>query len=277
MKKVKSKIPFNYLTIKTTKSRIEKGLLAIPVSLISMFSQNNNKIYIINELGEEEIKKFTPYKSSSRECRIGGLKNFYKRNAVVSGDEIVVQLLDDLRYRIIPEKKIKTQVCQIESQLDNSSDDTETKQSISRLVEVLNLSEEIVLKNEFVRLSNKVIPNRKMKLTVNSKTKENVSPSLRKILLSLYKGHCQLTNFTFFMKNGNPYFEIHHINSERGNHFKNLLVVSPNIHAQFTYANLEQFFDRDGWLRKVIINNHEYKVKQCIDDLPRSFEKEVHF
>ena len=78
------------------------------------------------------------------------------------------------------------------------------------------------------------------------------------------------------MKNGNPYFEIHHIDPLKGNHFKNLLVVSPNVHAQFTFADLEQHFDNYGWLRKVKFNEVTHNVYQIIDDLPIDFEKEVH-
>jgi hypothetical protein len=70
---------------------------------------------------------------------------------------------------------------------------------------------------------------------------------------------------------------LHHIDPDKGNHLKNLLVVSPNIHAQFTYANFEQYFDNDGWLRKVKFNQDEYTVYQIIDKLPKEFQKEIHF
>ncbi len=52
MKKIQSKIPANYITIKTTKSRIEKGLLASPVSLIDVFPQKGSTIVILNEKGK---------------------------------------------------------------------------------------------------------------------------------------------------------------------------------------------------------------------------------
>ena len=78
------------------------------------------------------------------------------------------------------------------------------------------------------------------------------------------------------MKTGLPYYEIHHIKSNLGNHLKNLLVVSPNIHAQFTYTIAEEFFDTDGWLRKVKLNNEEFSVFQIIDNTPVQFQKEIH-
>jgi hypothetical protein len=54
-------------------------------------------------------------------------------------------------------------------------------------------------------------------------------------------------------------------------------VVCPNVHAQFTYANVEQHFDQDGWLRKVKFNQDEYDVFQIIDKIKEEFEKEIHY
>jgi hypothetical protein len=276
MKKIRTDIPFNYITIKTTKSRIDKGLLAIPVSLTEMFPKSTNNIFLIDENGKEEKKSFTPYNSSSRECRIGGLKDFYKKYSISDGEELVIQLLDDKKYKIIPEKLfekvLKTQLYEFEK-IDNENLLEKKLDSISKIA---NLDKQEILKNEFVRLSNNEIKERKF-ATKRITTKESVPFALRKILLNLYEGKCQISNFTFLMKNELPYFEIHHIDAFKGNHFKNLLVVSPNVHAQFTYANLKQTFDNEGWLRNIKFNNKEYPVLQIIDSLPKYFEKEVHF
>ena len=78
MEKIKTELPLNYRTIKLTESRIKKGLLSIPVSLIDLFPKNTKYITLINNANKEEQKTFTPYMSSSRECRIGGLKIFLK-------------------------------------------------------------------------------------------------------------------------------------------------------------------------------------------------------
>ena len=79
------------------------------------------------------------------------------------------------------------------------------------------------------------------------------------------------------MKNRKPYFEIHHIKPELGNHLKNILVISPNVHAQFTYALIEEQFDNDGWLRHIKFNDKNYVVNHIIDKIPKRFEKEIHF
>jgi hypothetical protein len=277
MRKSKTNIPFNYFTVKTTKSRIEKGLLAIPVSIVDIFPKTASKIYLLNEKGKEEIKSFTPYNSSSRECRIGGLKEFYTKNNIKDGDSLVIQLLDDDKYKIIPEKIFEKQISDLENKIDNSTKETEVEKHILSLSKITNKSSDDVIKSEFVRLANQGLTTRKTKIIPKVRIKENVPPSLRKILFELYGGKCQVSSFTFLMKNGNPYFEIHHIDPFKGNHLKNLLVVSPNVHEQFTYANLEQYFDKDNWLRKVKFNEQTHSVFQVVDKLPKFFEKEIHY
>lgn len=277
MKKVKSELPLSYVTIKTTKSRIDKGLLAIPVSLIDIFPKKSNKIFLVNESGIIEAKSFTPYNSSSRECRIGGLKAFYDNYQISDGEELVIQLLDDNKFRIIPERLFQNILSSRLTQLKNSKDDDEADNILSQISEISNLQKIDILKNEYVILSKEKFENRK-KVEKNAPiVRESVPYTIRRILIELYEGRCQITNFSFLTKKIKPYFELHHIDPEKGNHLKNLLVVSPNIHAQFTHANLLQYFDNDGWLRKVKFNNEEHNVFQIIDNLPKEFEKEIHF
>lgn len=107
--------------------------------------------------------------------------------------------------------------------------------------------------------------------------KEGIPAAIRKILTEIYDGKCQITQFGFLTRNGKPYFEIHHIKPDLGNHLKNLLVICPNIHALFTYAHLQQYFDEEGWLRRVKFNNEQYNVIHIIDEIPKQFEKEIHF
>ncbi|MDO4728345.1 MAG: HNH endonuclease [Bacteroidota bacterium] len=277
MKKEKTDLPLNYITIKTTQSRIDKGLLAIPVSLIDIFPNTATKIYLIDEKGNKEEKTFTPYNSSSRECRIGGMKSFYRRFNIRNNDELVVQILDDNVFRIIPEKIFQNTFKLYLNNFDKSETDSDIEDNLKLLSNLSNLSKKEILQNEFVRLSMEDISERKIVQNKNVLSREKVNYSLRKILLELYKGKCQISNFTFLMKNGIPYFELHHIDSNKGNHLKNILVVSPNIHAQFTYCELVQTFDEEGWLRKVKFNNEqEMNVFQIIDYLPKKFEKEIH-
>jgi hypothetical protein len=46
----------------------------------------------------------------------------------------------------------------------------------------------------------------------------------------------------------------------------------------FTHANREEYFDNDGWLRKVNFNDNIFNVYQAIDNFKdRSFVKDIHF
>jgi len=101
MKIVQSEIPFNYKTLRVTKSRIEKGLLAIPISMIDYFPKKKVTVCVFfGKNSKAVLKNYTPYQSSSKECRIGGMKNFFETNQVQDGDELVIQLLEENQYRI---------------------------------------------------------------------------------------------------------------------------------------------------------------------------------
>ena len=275
MQEVTSSIPFDYITLKTTRSRIEKGLLAIPVSLIEKFPKNKKKIHIINNDNKEELKTFTPYNSSCRECRIGGMRKFYEKYNIQDGDELVILMLDDDKFRIIPESIFMNEIVNLENNLEKANEE-ESNTIFSKLSKITNLDIDNIIQNEFVRLSNNNITKRKKNKKNESFINENVPYSLKSMLLKLYKGKCQLTNFTFLMTNGKPYFEIHHINPNKGNHLKNLLVVSPNIHRQFEYSRKKEIFDEYGWIRKVFFNQTEFKVFQIIDVIQSKFTKEIH-
>jgi hypothetical protein len=103
MQKVKSEIGYSYVTIKVTRSRIGKGLLAIPISLLDKFPKEKQKITIFFDDEENpSYKSFTPYNSSSKECRISGLTGWFIKNNIQNDDEIVIQFLDEHEkiYRI---------------------------------------------------------------------------------------------------------------------------------------------------------------------------------
>ena len=277
MEKIKSKIPFNYKTIKVTQSRLNMGLLAVPVSLIDYFPKQKGEIYIVAGTGDKvNAKTFTPYTSSSRECRIGGMRDFYEKFQIKDGDEIVVQMLDDSKYRILSEKQFENRVKRLENEFDKSRSEGEAELKLQEVSKITGSELRNTVFNEYYRLINTQIEKRKYKEARLTRKKETAPASIKKILTEIYKGKCQITGFTFTMRNGKPYFEIHHIKPDLGNYIKNLLVVSANIHAQFTYAYLEEFFDQDGWLRRVKFNGEEFSVNHIIDKIPKIFEKEIH-
>jgi len=278
MQKIASKIPFNYKTIKVTQSRLNKGLLAVPVSLIDYFPKQKGKIYIATGINNKvSTKIFTPYTSSSRECRIGGMRDFYEKFNLKDGDEIVVQILDINKYRILTEKQFEDIVEGMEKEFDESESEDVASSKLDVISKIVNITPKETLWSEYSRLTKMEIKKRERKIVKPMEVKESTPPSVRKLLTRIYDGKCQITGFGFLMKNGKPYFEIHHIKAELGNHIKNILVVSPNVHAQFTYALVKESFDNDGWLRRVKFNDKIFVVNHIIDKIPKKFEKEVHF
>jgi hypothetical protein len=274
---IESAIDYDYVTISLTQSRIKKGLLSIPVSLIENFPKKKTKVHVFFDDKDFPVERnFTPYESSSRECRIGGMKEFYEKNNMKEGDETVIQFLGENRYRILSEHKFKLLVNKYENEFDASESEQKAEEKIKSLAMFTNTDKKTVIASEFLRLSRGTIEPRKYREQRPARGKESAPHSVRQLLAEVYGGKCQLTDFTFLMKNGKPYFEIHHIRPAFGDHLKNLLVVSPNVHAQFEYANVEERFDEDGWLRTVRFNAREFIVKQCIDNVKIKFSKEIH-
>jgi predicted restriction endonuclease len=89
-----------------------------------------------------------------------------------------------------------------------------------------------------------------------------VPPGIRVLLRELHSGKCQLCSFTFEKRNGEPYFEIHHLDPEIGHHPANLLVLCPNCHAQFEHAIVTNFEWARNWLVGVTINGKRITVRQ---------------
>jgi len=281
MQKVKNEIGYGYVTIKITRSRINKGLLAIPVSLLDKFPKEKQRITVFFDDEEKpSFKSFTPYNSSSQECRISGLTGWFIKNNIQNQDEIVIQFLDDNEriYRIIKESKFIEQVNILEDRMLNVKKENELEECFESLSLKVNRPKREIAIVGFLKLKDEIMRRRNYKKLNLLQVKESVPVSLRRILELIYEGRCQVSNFTFTQRNGRPYFEIHHIKPDWGNHLKNLLVVSPNIHAMFTHANYEEYFDNDVWLRRVKFNKEEFDVYQAIDDIKdKYFEKYVHF
>jgi hypothetical protein len=259
-----------------TRSRIDKGLLAIPTTLLDLFPAASGDVFLLNEAGEWDRKHFTAYGSSSRECRIGGMREFYARYAVKDGDEIVLHVLGDERYELIPERLFRREIARLESELDEAPSEPEAGAALAGLERVAHVTSDEAIAGEYTRLVSHEVVRRKVRTGGYVQSRESVPASLRVVLARLYGGRCQVSGFSFVKKDGQPYFELHHIDPLLGHHVKNVLVVSPNVHAQFTYAAVDQTLDDDGWLRQVRFNDEAHLVRQMIDQLPTGYGKRVH-
>jgi hypothetical protein len=268
MIKVKSPINYNYATIKITQSRINKGLIAIPISLIKWFPEHNARIQIyLDDSITPESKNYSSYKSKTRECRIGGMAEWFSRNNIKDGDEIVIQLMDKKHfiYRLIPESKYILKTHKLQESLDSSEDEASAKEEILRLSKWAGIDRSKVVLNEYVRLvySSQIKERRYVKRRLNQ-ARESAPYNLRVLLGDIYKGHCQVCEFWFLKRDNGPYFEIHHINPLLSNNPRNLIVVCANCHRQFEYAAVKNEFNQDNWLIKVSFNSKIYSVNQIL-------------
>jgi len=275
-----SRITYNYATIKITQSRIDKGLIAIPVGLTEWFPNRNETIEIfLNDSPVSQTKHYSSYTSSTRECRIGGVRQWFQQNNIKSGDEIVVQLIDKERfiYRLIPEQNFISKTQELQSSFDTSETEKEASGTITTLAYWTHLGRDNVILNEYYRLAN-TLPLKERPYTRRrlGQARENVPANLRTLLGHIYGGHCQVCDFWFLKRDKEPYFEIHHLDPSKGHHLKNLLVVCGNCHNQFEYTYVKQEFSDDLWLVRVYFNEIMHVVKQLMLDVEfEGFFKEL--
>ena len=262
----KSQISYSYMTIKMTPSRINKGLIAIPVSLTEWFPKRSDIVHVhLDDSPDLQPKTFSPYESSTRECRIGGMADWFKETKIKSGDEIVIQVIDkeNFIYRLIPEKKFLSKTQELQHGFDNSESEQEASEKVTTLAEWIHLDKQKVVLNEFKRLVD-TVPMLERRYASNrlNRARERAPANLRTLLENIYKGHCQVCDFWFLKRDAKPYFETHHLNPLQGHHPKNVVVVCGNCHNQFEHANVHQDFDMDGWLIKVFFNDRTYLLNQ---------------
>lgn len=269
MVRSKSQINYSYATIKITQSRIDKGLLAIPVTLSEHFPDHNETIQVyLDDLPHTQRKHYSSYDSSTRECRIGGLKEWFQQNNVKSGDEIVVQFLDEQnhRYRLILERNFILQTRDLQSDFDKSRTEQQASDKITTLSEWTHVDKNDVIYNEYYRLSNILPEDREYIAKSSFRARETVPSNLRILLENIYQGHCQICDFWFLKKDNRPFFQIHHIDPFKGHHPQNILVVCGNCHNQFEYSDVQQEFNNERWLVKVAFNSNIHTVRQAILD-----------
>ncbi len=264
----KSQINYDYITIKLTSSRIAKGLIAIPVSLSKWFPRRNGIIHVyLDDSPILQPKTYSSYESSTRECRIGGMKGWFEENQIKNGDEIVIQVTDKEHfiYRLISEQRFIKETQELQRSLDNSANETEASDKIATLELWTCSDRQKVVLNEYKRLVNSLTLQDREREYVEKhpgRAREIAPPSLKALLETIYEGHCQVCNFWFLKRDNKPYFEIHHLDPRQGHHPKNLVAVCGNCHNQFEYANVHHEFNNDNWLIRVSFNERIYSVNQ---------------
>lgn len=265
--RIDSGIFYNYSTIRITQSRIDKGLFAIPRSLADWFPTFNTTIKVfLGYSHTPETKNYTPYESSSHESRIGGLREWFRSNNIKDRDEVVIQLIDQEShiYRLISERNFLIKTQEMEKEFDSSRSEAEASEKLQSLAKWTNSNKEAVSMSEYCRLVETAPVQERCLVERTRRDRGAIASSLRVLLRGIYDGHCQLCNFTFLKKDGEPYFETHHLNPSIGDYAKNIVVVCANCHRQFEYANVQQEFTNNGWLRMVFFNHNAHSVNQIV-------------
>jgi hypothetical protein len=254
--------------MRITQSRLNKGLMAIPMSLAEWFPGHNARIQVyLNDAINPETKQYSSYRSSTRECRVGGMAEWFRDNKIKDGDEVVLQLIDKEHfiYRLIPEIQFILKTREIQNHLDISQSEVSAKEEIDKLSKWAGITHGKVALNEFIRLINTIPTTKRRYVSRNSRQARESTPyNLRVLLGNIYQGHCQICNFWFLKKDNEPFFEIHHIDPLLSNNPRNLVVVCANCHRQFEYADVGNEFNQEDWLVKVRFNDKLYPVNQII-------------
>ncbi len=276
---VNSKINYNYNSLRLTQSRIDYGMLTVPRSLLFLFPNYSADISVFFNNSKNAQKKKFVVSEKNKEARIYGLSNWLKINKITPNDEIVIQVIDikELLYRFIIEKKFVQEIIKYENKLDTVKNEEFANKYLKKIADINAVDEYNSSISQFIRLSKKGVPDRDLS-EIRKNTKKSLVPVHFRVLLeNIYKGRCQICNFSFLKKDGRPYFELHHILPNLAEHPKNICLVCANCHKQFTYAKVEHNFV-DGWLSNVVFNDKNYKVKQIIHSLENiNFYKNVYF
>lgn len=263
----KSEIDYSYTTVKITQSRIEKGLIAIPVALAKWFPEQNTTIQVyLDDSPVLQTKNYSSYESTTHECRIGGMREWFDENNIKNGDDIVIQLLDKEKhvYRIVPEGRFIAKTQDLQQSFDDSESEQGAEEKITTLTDWTRLDEKRVVFTELSRLIQKPPKEDRGYLIERQRVvRESAPASIRSLLEAIYQGHCQVCDFWFLRTDNKPFYEIHHLNPLKGHHPKNLVVVCGNCHNRFEYANTHLEFN-DDWLVRVSFNRETYSVTQAL-------------
>jgi 5-methylcytosine-specific restriction endonuclease McrA len=254
-------------TIRASSSRLEKGLIAIPQRFNDRFPRERGPIQIVfDDEQEPRALTFHPYDPVVKESRIFGLGHWFSRRGVREGDQISITLEDVSRrlYRIALDRYVREREEEkTREKLHAARTDSEAEQEIDALSRMTKRRPRAVAHDELTRIALESIRRPRPKIPPGAAERhEGVPSGIRVLLRELHDGKCQLCSFTFEKPNGEPYFEVHHLDPEIGHHPTNLLVLCPNCHAQFERATVTDFRWVGNWLVGVTINGKRFSIRQ---------------
>lgn len=254
-------------TIRATTSRLQKGLLAIPQRFRDWFPAESGQIQVVFD-DEDKAKPLTfhPYDPTVKESRIFGLGHWFYKRGVEEGDLISITLEDRNKklYRIALDRFVRErQEQQARRALDSAQTDSEAEQGFSALSRLTRKRPRGLAQEELLRIAQQSVRRPRPRVPLSAAERhEGVPSGIRVLLRELHDGKCQVCSFTFEKRDGEPYFEIHHLDPEVGHHPSNLLVVCPNCHAQLEHATVTEFRWVGNWLVGATINGKRVAVRQ---------------
>ncbi len=254
-------------TVRASASRLDKGFLAVPQKFRDWFPSAKSQIQAVFD-DEDKAKGLTfhPNGPEVKENRIFGLGHWFSKRGVREGDlvSITVEDQDRLLYRIALDRFIQEREEQKARQtLEGAQTDSEAEQGFSTLSRLTRKRPRGLAQEELLRIAHESGRRPRPRISPGTTQRpESVPSGIRLLLRELHDGKCQVCSFTFEKRNGEPYFEIHHLNPEVGHHPSNLLVVCPNCHAQFEHAAVTDFKWVDIWLVGATINGKRVAVRQ---------------
>lgn len=259
-----SKLSF---TIRATASRLEKGFIAIPQKFKNWFPEERSKIRLAFD--DEDVTTevtFHPHDPSGKETRVFGTKEWFSKRQIVPGDLITISVENQTErvYRVVLDRFLREKEQRESRQrLESAATESDAQHELSTLVRLARKRPRRVAREELLRLVQHTAPEKRLRVASNvSDRHETVPAGIRVLLRELHDGKCQLCSFTFQKRNGQPYFEIHHLEPAVGHHPANLLVICPNCHAQLEHAMVTDL-ERDGiWLTSLRINGRRVAVRQ---------------
>lgn len=256
-------------TIRVSTSRLAKGLLAIPQKFKAWFPSQKGEIQVLLDDQEKATTlTFHPYDPVVKESRIFGLGHWFSKRGVRQGDLISITLEDPRarKYRIALDRFVRERQEQKSRQkLQAAPTDSEAEQELSTLSRLTRKRPRELAQQELLRIAQKSPRQPRPRVPPGAAERhEGVPSGIRVLLRALHDGKCQLCSFTFEKRNGETYFEIHHLDPEIGHHPSNLLVVCANCHAQFEHAKVTDFVLAGNWVVAVKINGKRVAVRQLL-------------
>ncbi len=255
------------ITLRASSSRIDKGFLAVPQKFGDLFPGKRSQIRVIFD-DEDEVTELTfqPCDPVVKENRILGLGPWFSKRDVRKGDliSIVYEGPEPEFYRIALDRYVlERQVDGARLKLEAAQTDSEADRQLGLLSQLIRKRPRAVAKEELLRIAGRSEPQaRPVAIPRAAEHHEVAPPAIRVLLRELHDGKCQLCSFTFEKRDGEPYFEVHHLDPEIGHHPTNLLVVCPNCHAQLEHATVTDLCRVGGWLVTVTINGKRISVRQ---------------